>query len=120
MEKLWIPMVICLSVIVFFAGLYFYVPQKFEGVPQKAVRNMIQEFHSDDHIFADARRKCREEIRRIEPAAKFGNVVDKRYKNSVISRMDWESDASHRSYCRVIDGQVTQVTIDSAIAYGCE
>ena len=120
MGRYWIPVIVSISVTMLFFGLYFYVPPKFGGIPQRAVRNIVQDFHTDDHVFADARRKCREEIRNMEPDASFGNAENRRSNDSVIIRLDWETKASHRSYCRVIDGQVAQITIDNAIAYGRE
>ena len=76
-------------------------------------KTAIEQFHSDDYDFSDARKRCRNAIRRFNPKAKFGHTVDRRYRNAIISQIGWETEnASHQSYCKVINRQVTEVTID--------
>ena len=76
-------------------------------------KTAIEQFHSDDYDFSDARKRCRNAIRKFNPNAKFNYTIDRRYRNAIISRLDWETEnASHQSYCKVINRQVTEVTID--------
>ena len=76
-------------------------------------KSVIEQFHSDDYDFSDARKRCRDAIRKFNPGAKFGYTIDRRYRNAIISRLDWETEnATHQSYCKVINRQVTEVTID--------
>jgi hypothetical protein len=74
---------------------------------------IVEQFHSDDYDFSDARKRCRDAIRKFNPNAKFNYTIDRRYRNAIISRLDWETEnASHQSYCKVINRQVVEVTID--------
>ena len=100
-------------------GVYILLPEPHVGIiPQKTVAYIISEFKADEHVFADARRKCREAIRNIESDAIFGYVVSRRFKDSVIIQIDWETkDAEKRSYCRVVESVVSALTIDDSVAY---
>jgi len=102
-------------------GVCILMPENSGIVPQKAVEEIKSEFNIDNHVFADARRRCRESIRKIEPEAKFGNTVDRRHKGAVIILLDWKAGTvSHNSFCRVVNSRVVKLTIDNAMAYYLE
>ena len=107
----WRTTYICAGIILFVSLVAIsYRLGMFEAADNKTA---IEQFHSDDYDFSDARKRCRNAIRRFNPKAKFGHTVDRRYRNAIISRLDWETEnASHQSYCKVINRQVTEVTID--------
>lgn len=98
-------------------SLFVWWPRTEKPQPQKHIANIEAEFKADDYLFADARKRCREAIRKIEPGAKFGSTEDRKYKKAVISRIDWKvGKVEHRSYCKVLGQEVRQLTIDNAVA----